>query len=227
MQFGGVGGMNPSMGMGGMNPAMGGMGGMNPGMTGMGGMGGMGGMNPAMGGIGGMNPGMAGMGGMGGMNPAMGGMNPGMTGIGGMGGMNPAMGGMNPGMMGFGGMNPGMMGFGGMNPGMMGFGGMNPGMVSPQPQQTADTNISIEDQSGWNLIFENQNDKKSLTIRISEQKLVKEAISMYMIKSGRTDKCKFIFNNKELYQEMKICQSGLNNLSRILVISTKNVIGAI
>ena len=161
------------------------------------------------GGAGGMNPAMGGMGmtGMGGMNPMMGGM--GMTG---MGGMNPMMGGMNP-----------MMG--GMNP-MMQFGGMNPGMVSPQPQTQADSNVSIDDQSGWNLIFENQNDKKSLTIRISEQKLVKEAISMYMLKSGRTDKCKFIFNNKELFGEMKICQSGLNNLSRILVISTQNVIGA-
>ena len=169
------------------------------------------------GGAGGMNPAMGGMGmtGMGGMNPAMGGMNPAMGGMGmtGMGGMNPMMGGMNP-----------MMG--GMNP-MMQFGGMNPGMVSPQPQTQADSNVSIDDQSGWNLIFENQNDKKSLTIRISEQKLVKEAISMYMLKSGRTDKCKFIFNNKELFGEMKICQSGLNNLSRILVISTQNVIGAI
>ena len=199
MQFGGAGGMNPSMGgmgmtgMGGMNPTMGGM---NPAMGGMG-MTGMGGMNPMMGG----------------MNPMMGGMNPMM------GGMNPMMGGMNP-MMG--GMNPMM---GGMNP-MMQFGGMNPGMVSPQPQTQADSNMSIDDQSGWNLIFENQNDKKSLTIRISEQKLVKEAISMYMLKSGRTDKCKFIFNNKELFGEMKICQSGLNNLSRILVISTQNVIGA-
>ena len=47
-----------------------------------------------------------------------------------------------------------------------------------------------------------------------------------MLKSGRTDKCKFIFNNKELFAEMKICQSGLTNLSRILVISTQNVIGA-
>ena len=161
-------------------------------------------------------------GGAGGMNPSMGGM--GMTG---MGGMNPSMGGMNPvmggmGMTGMGGMNPMMSG---MNP-MMQFGGMNPGMVSPQPQTQADSNVSIDDQSGWNLIFENQNDKKSLTIRISEQKLVKEAISMYMLKSGRTDKCKFIFNNKELFGEMKICQSGLNNLSRILVISTQNVIGA-
>ena len=168
------------------------------------------------GGAGGMNPSMGGMGmtGMGGMNPTMGGMNPAMGGMGmtGMGGMNPMMGGMNP-----------MMG--GMNP-MMQFGGMNPGMVSPQPQTQADSNVSIDDQSGWNLIFENQNDKKSLTIRISEQKLVKEAISMYMLKSGRTDKCKFIFNNKELFGEMKICQSGLNNLSRILVISTQNVIGA-
>ena len=174
------------------------------------------------GGAGGMNPAMGGMGmtGMGGMNPMMGGMNPMMGGMNPMmGGMNPMMGGMNP-MMG--GMNPMMSG---MNP-MMQFGGMNPGMVSPQPQTQADSNVSIDDQSGWNLIFENQNDKKSLTIRISEQKLVKEAISMYMLKSGRTDKCKFIFNNKELFGEMKICQSGLNNLSRILVISTQNVIGA-
>ena len=194
-------------------------GGMNPGMAGMGGMGGM-------------NPGMAGMTGMGGMNPGMagmGGMNPGMAGMGGMGGMNPGMTGMG-GMMGFGGMNPGMMGLGGMNPGMMGLGGMNPGMPgmgTTQTQQTADNNNSIDDPTGWNLIFENQNDKKSLTIRISEQKLVKEAISKYMLKSGRTDKCKFIFNNKELFGDLKICQSGLNNLSRILVISTQNVIGAI
>ena len=204
MQFGG---MNPGM------AGMGGMGGMNPGMTGMGGM------NPGMTGMGGMNPGMAGMGGMGGMNPGMtgmGGMNPGMAG---MGGMNPGMTGMG-GMMGFGGMNPGMMGLGGMNPGM-------PGMGTTQTQQTADNNNSIDDLTGWNLIFENQNDKKSLTIRISEQKLVKEAISKYMLKSGRTDKCKFIFNNKELFGDLKICQSGLNNLSRILVISTQNVIGAI
>ena len=208
MQFGG------NMGMGGMNPGMGmtgmGMGGMNPGM-GMTGMG-MGGMNPGMG--------MTGMG-MGGMNPGMGGMMPNM----GMGGMMPNMGmtGMMP-NMGMGGMMPnmGMAGMGGMMPGMM----PNMGGAMPTTPISSDVNTSIDDPTGWNLIFENQNDKKSLTIRISEQKLVKEAISMYMLKSGRTDKCKFIFNNKELFGEMKICQSGLNNLSRILVISTQNVIGA-
>ena len=49
---------------------------------------------------------------------------------------------------------------------------------------------------------------------------------MYMLKSGRTDKCKFIFNNKELFPEMKICQSGLSNMSKILVISIQNLKGA-
>ena len=205
MQFGGNMGMNPGMGMTGM-----GMGGMNPGM-GMTGMG-MGGMNPGMG--------MTGMG-MGGMNPGMGGMMPNM----GMGGMMPNMGmtGMMP-NMGMGGMMPnmGMAGMGGMMPGMM----PNMGGAMPTTPISSDTNTSIDDPTGWNLIFENQNDKKSFIIRISEQKLVKEAISKYMLKSGRADKCKFIFNNKELFTEMKICQSGLNNLSRILVISTQNVIGA-
>ena len=197
----GMAGVNP-MGMGGMNP---GMGGMNPGM---------GGMNPGMGG---MNPGMGGMNpGMGGMNPGMGGMNPGM------GGMNPGMGGMNPGM-GMGGMNP-FMGMGGMNP-LMGMGGV--GFVGIVPTQfPLGTNIVIEDQQGWNLIFENQNDKKSYSIRISEQKTVQEAINLYLLKSGRSPNCKFIFNNKPLYPEMIICQSGLQNLSKILVISLQNVIGA-
>ena len=191
------------MGMAGVNPM--GMGGMNPGM---------GGMNPGMGG---MNPGMGGMNpGMGGMNPGMGGMNPGM------GGMNPGMGGMNPGM-GMGGMNP-FMGMGGMNP-LMGMGGV--GFVGIVPTQfPGGTNIVIEDQQGWNLIFENQNDKKSYSIRISEQKTVQEAINLYLLKSGRSPNCKFIFNNKPLYPEMIICQSGLKNLSKILVISLQNVIGA-
>ena len=155
--------------------------------------------------------------GMAGVNPmGMGGMNPGM------GGMNPGMGGMNPGM-GMGGMNP-FMGMGGMNP-LMGMGGV--GFVGIVPTQfPLGTNIVIEDQQGWNLIFENQNDKKSYSIRISEQKTVQEAINLYLLKSGRSPNCKFIFNNKPLYPEMIICQSGLQNLSKILVISLQNVIGA-
>ena len=205
MQFGGgVDQQMMGMGMGGMNPMMGG--GMNPAMGG--------GMNPMMGG--GMNPAMGG-----GMNPMMGdGMNPMMGNV-----MNPMMGNvMNP-MMGNV-MNP-MMG-NVMNP-MMG-NVMNPMMgnvMNPMAGVGAQPlNTSMEDTQGWNLIFENQNDKSTITIRISEQRLVKEAISMYLVKSGRNDKCKFIFNNKELFPDMKICQAGLNNLSRILVISVQNVIGA-
>ena len=84
----------------------------------------------------------------------------------------------------------------------------------------------VEDEKGWNLIFENQNDRQTFNIRISEQKYVKEAISAYYLKSNKTDKCKFIFNNKELFPEMKICQSGLSNMSKILVISIQNLKGA-
>ena len=146
--------------------------------------------------------------------------------------MNMNMPGMNTMMMNNMNNMPGMntmmmnMNMPGANPMMMNVNMNMPGANPTMPGTNTNTVVNIEDANGWNLIFENQNDKKSLTIRISEQKLVKEAISMYMLKSGRTDKCKFIFNNKELFGEMKICQSGLNNLSRILVISTQNVIGA-
>ena len=84
----------------------------------------------------------------------------------------------------------------------------------------------LDDQKGWNLIFENQSDGKTYTITISEQKTVKEAINRYRLKSMRTDNCKFIFNNKELFAELKICESGLSNLSRILVISLQGLKGA-
>ena len=109
--------------------------------------------------FGGMN-----QGGMGGAQ--MGGM--GMPQMGGMGGMGmPQMGGMD--MSGMGGM--GMSGMGGMGmPGMAGMG--MPGMAGTTGQTNNNTNISIEDAQGWNLIFENQNDKTSVTIRISEQKFL-------------------------------------------------------
>ena len=105
---------------------------------------------------------------------------------------------------------PGMSsGLPGINPFL---GGMNPGfgMLSEM--------IPGEGVYGWILIFENSDDKKCLSIRISEQKLVKEAINIYYLKAGGMDGCTFYYNNKELIGEMKICQSGLNNLSRIIVV---------
>ena len=198
-----MGSMNQNMMM---NPAMmQNMGGMNQNMM----------MNPAMmqnmGMMGGMNQNMM-------MNPAM------MQNMGMMGGMNQNMM-MNPAMM----QNMGMMGanMGGMDPNMMmnmmnmGAGGM-PGMMNV----SLNTDDDIADAQGWNLIFENQNDRQSYTIKISEQKLVKEAIDKYRKRSKNIDKCKFIYNSKELYSEMRICESGLINGSKILVISIQNLKGA-
>ena len=78
--------------------------------------------------------------------------------------------------------------------------------------------ITLEDTYGWNLIFEEQNRKTCCSIRISEQKTFKEAIDLYLLKSGNNDVYRFICNNKELLPEMKICESGLTNMSKILVI---------
>ena len=39
-------------------------------------------------------------------------------------------------------------------------------------------------------------------------------------------KCKFIFNNKELYGKLKISETGLKDLSKITVLVTQTLIGA-
>ena len=62
--------------------------------------------------------------------------------------------------------------------------GMGLGINTPQ---------NAEDENGWNLIFENRNDRRTFVVKISEQKYIKEAISRYYLKSNKTDKCKFIF----------------------------------
>ena len=98
-------------------------------------------------------------------------------------------------------------------------------MLMQQQMFQQQMNITIDDENGWNLIFEDGNSRKEITIRINNEKLVKEAIAKYMLKSGRTDKCKFVFDGKELIPKMKINQSGLSNKSRILVISTQNLRG--
>ena len=159
---------------------------------------------------------------MNGMDPNM--MNMGMMNqnmMNNMGNNMPNMG-MNMPNMGMNTMNMGN-GMGNMN--MMNF--PNMGAIPMVALPTMNTMMDIEDAQGWNLIFENQNNRKMINIRISEQKLVKEAINAYKLKVNDFDnKFKFIFNNKELFPEMKICQSGLTNGAKILVISTKNLKGA-
>ena len=94
-----------------------------------------------------------------------------------------------------------------------------PGSKNANPQ-----NLSVKDGNIWNLIFENNQSR--VNIAISEQKLIKDAISIYKIKTANKEKCLFIYNNKKLYDKLKICQSGLRNNSHILVVSLSNVCGA-
>ena len=49
--------------------------------------------------------------------------------------------------------------------------GMGLGINTPQ---------NAEDENGWNLIFENQNDRQTFNIKISEQKYIKEVISLML-----------------------------------------------
>ena len=76
---------------------------------------------------------------------------------------------------------------------------------------------------GWILFFEDQSQNSIESIKISEQKLVKEAIALYMQKTGKNGHYQFIFNHQELYPELKICQSGLSNFSKIMVIESENI----
>ena len=63
------------------------------------------------------------------------------------------------------------------------------------------------------------------SIKISKEKLFKEAINKYRLKSGKTNKCKFLSNSHELHPETKISETGLNNNSQILVIPLENILG--
>ena len=69
-----------------------------------------------------------------------------------------------------------------------------------------------------NLLFEQQDNKRIVTIRINKQKSVMEAISKYLLKlEDPNSKYIYIYNNKVLNLSATIDQCGLKNGSRILV----------
>ena len=129
--------------------------------------------------------------------------------------------GMNGNMM----MNQNMMNMG--MPNMMGMSNMPMGNMAAMGNMAGMGNLpGIDDAQGWNLIFENQNDRSNIIVTISEQKTIKEAINLYRLKANRVDECKFLFNSKQLSPELRICESGLKNQSKILVVSIQNLKGA-
>ena len=119
-----------------------------------------------------------------------------------------------------------------MNPQMMAMMMNNPQFMAMMNNQmminniAGGGNISIDDNQGWNLVFEKKSGGPTVNLTISPEKTVTEAINAYKLKSMEEGQMKFIFNGKELPYSLKICQSGLNNGSKILVISTKDVEGA-
>ena len=83
----------------------------------------------------------------------------------------------------------------------------------------------IDEPDGWYLIFDDREKNDKVFIRISEQKLVKEAINKYLMKTGKNSKYKYIYNTYELNPEIKICESGLKNMAQISVITYGNIPG--
>ena len=81
-------------------------------------------------------------------------------------------------------------------------------------------------QGGWNLFFTKKDSGQKLLIQVRPDEYVSEAISRYKIKAVDDKESKFIFNGKQLATGLKISQSGLQNNSEILVLSTSDVIGA-
>jgi hypothetical protein len=81
-----------------------------------------------------------------------------------------------------------------------------------QVNQVQQPNQNSED---WSLIFKRKQDGQSLTIQISNDKTLAEAINRYRIKSGDMVSNKFTSNNKPLNLGLTLNQSGLANNSQI------------
>ena len=98
---------------------------------------------------------------------------------------------------------------------------MNNNIVNSMP-----VNNMGASQGGWNLFFTKKDSGQKLLIQVKPDESVSEAISRYKIKAVDDKESKFIFNGKQLDTSLKISQSGLQNNSEILVLSTSDVIGA-
>ena len=98
---------------------------------------------------------------------------------------------------------------------------MNNNMVNSMP-----VNNMGASQGGWNLFFTKKDSGQKILIQVKSDEYVSEAISRYKIKAVDDKESKFIFNGKQLNTGLKISQSGLQNNSEILVLSTSDVIGA-
>ena len=80
------------------------------------------------------------------------------------------------------------------------------------------------------LFFEREGGYQNITIQIESSKTVREAIIAYKNKMGLMNSDEtfmLIFNSKTLQEDITLAQAGLKNGSKILVIATKGLIGAL
>ena len=107
----------------------------------------------------------------------------------------------------------------GMN-NMMNMQGMNMQMpMNPMMMNNIINQNDIVDPDGLTLIFEEPGDTSKFFIKISGQKLFKEAINKFCSKKQREpERCKFIYNSRNLNPEIKISELGLQDMSKILVV---------
>ena len=105
---------------------------------------------------------------------------------------------------------------------------MNNMQMNNMPMSNMSTgNMSASSSvGGWNLFFSKKSGGQKITIQISPNELVSEAISKYKTKSLDNNANKYIYNGKEICQSLKISASGLQNGSEILVLSVTDVEGA-
>ena len=96
------------------------------------------------------------------------------------------------------------------------FGQFNP-QVNPMVQPA---------DGSYNLVFEQKAGGQSITIQISPDKRVSDAINSFKNKIFYQGEMKFIFNGQNLDQNLTVQAAGLRNGSKILVIGTKDIEGA-
>ncbi len=107
----------------------------------------------------------------------------------------------------------------GMN-NMMNMQGMNMQMpMNPMMMNNIINQNDIVDPDGLTLIFNEAGDASKFFIKISGQKLFKEAINKFCSKKQREpERYYFLYNGQKLNPEIKISELGLQDMSKILVV---------
>ena len=80
----------------------------------------------------------------------------------------------------------------------------------------------------WSLIFERKGDNNaSVSVQVESTKKVKDAVNSYKNKVQNNGDMIFIFNSKTLQEDMTLTAAGLHDGSKILVITTGDIEGAL